>query len=1582
MQSKWLGRIGLSALVMGVVASSGGMVGCAAERDPINRVQLNAIPKSFLVGEKFDDPSDDPEFYSRSMVINVPYGESGAEWGLFTNSINTMAKIKWQIQESMLVGRVSFERLDGTDGQGLAKTANPERDPSKPIAQNDGIVIYQFPIVSQFDIRRDYNPTTGEEANVVVENSTDRPWNEREYVRVDFSRNMVTTAYDFDTLSLLGMYGGVNYSPTQFDIRNPNDADAPVFDLDRGYFDVTNKLFAEPQMIRLPEEWGGDSFPGCFLPNLIAGGTSPVGNCNPNEVTIRHSFKRVTNSDYEPLNWDGFKFETYGAFTTERNGYNRDYGMRDNMWKRYISRYNIWERHHHYTDPANMTGETKCRADADCSGILVEGVSGASHCDLHNQKCTEPYQLRKAKPIVWHYADGSAADYYVETREAGEEWDAAMRGAVASAKYAECKRFGGSDCPEVITGNFAQEEDAMYLVKEVNACRRGEVLAEYKPFADPNHARPEYAKIGVGEGPCESHAQALGEARGYSQAVIDLAKQAPMVILCHSPVLRTDLDVCGKEGTVARLGDLRFHLVTNIAQPQTGSPWGIMTDSNDPLTGEHISASINMWTHVNDLFSRGVIDTLRYIGGELKDEDVTDARYIDQWAAAAKGGNGMFTPIMDDKEIDKRVASAAGTTVEKLRATSATMADPRALGGKEAKLRNALVANLKRVEQTKAAFDAPSANAPVYQARAAMAKGSLLEAEVATPAMQQLASAGFGKIALDSSTKVAATSIFRGLNPALRRGLEHKRELAYAARGACVMNFEATAPLAYIALSDIVQEKFGKFNPSDAPNVQNERADRMKDWLKRRAGYAVIAHEMGHSFALRHNFVSSSDAWNFRPQYWQLRTNDKKVTQTCKADGTSDGKTCVGPRWLDPVTANESKNMITLWTQSSTMEYPGEIAQDLLGLGAYDFGAARMFYGEVATVYTDSRFNNRNAATPAVIAQGHQNQFGGLLGFRYGDFSNPTHYSQLDNTANLIEKCDRVSDINAFKPGNWDEAKDGAWSHIVDGHIVSNEEGQFTRCSQPKVDFVQWDALKDAEDKTHAADANGRVRVPHGFASDEWADLGNIAVFRHDNGADLYEVMHFWIAQQEMTHIFTNYRRGRRDFNLFGTFQRTLSRYHEKMRDSAKAIGLYTTLARDTVAEYGSSGNDPEAFVAAVLKQVAVDNTVASSIAFDHFAHVFSRPQPGAHGTGSAGDTVLRWQDDNGSTGGFASGGRPVLSVANGVQGGFGVISLAGRPIENALARNQGRDYDRDFTQNVGSYYEKAFTAMLLTESADNFISSSRDDFTDPRFRSVSIADVFPDGYRRWIANNLTGDDSIKGVFTRGTGGGPGPSPAELDTKGYALIGQTSWWPTSGAETCFPQGERLTCRDPFSATPGPGGGVGPVIDPQIGWEQQKFALIQSLMYLPDNARTKWLDMFQVWELGWNADPGFENRIEFHNPDGKIYIAKTFGTETLFGKTVQKGVAARVLEYANELLQAGVVTTPIVKNGVTIGYLPTLDAQGKVQYRSNGQAVASCENSKECTRMKNYVSVPRLMREAMLKFGWTRNADELKGVYGR
>ena len=78
MRAKWIRRFGLAALT-GVLAYA--QSGCAEERDPINRVQPNALPKSFFIGASFTDTSDDPEFYMRNTVIDVPYG--AGQDGLF-----------------------------------------------------------------------------------------------------------------------------------------------------------------------------------------------------------------------------------------------------------------------------------------------------------------------------------------------------------------------------------------------------------------------------------------------------------------------------------------------------------------------------------------------------------------------------------------------------------------------------------------------------------------------------------------------------------------------------------------------------------------------------------------------------------------------------------------------------------------------------------------------------------------------------------------------------------------------------------------------------------------------------------------------------------------------------------------------------------------------------------------------------------------------------------------------------------------------------------------------------------------------------------------------------------------------------------------------------------------------------------------------------------------------------------------------------------------------------------------------------------------------------------------------------------
>jgi hypothetical protein len=116
--------------------------------------------------------------------------------------------------------------------------------------------------------------------------------------------------------------------------------------------------------------------------------------------------------------------------------------------------------------------------------------------------------------------------------------------------------------------------------------------------------------------------------------------------------------------------------------------------------------------------------------------------------------------------------------------------------------------------------------------------------------------------------------------------------------------------------------------------------------------------------------------------------------------------------------------------------------------------------------------------------------------------------------------------------------------------------------------------------------------------------------------------------------------------------------------------------------------------------------------AFDHFTRLLARPQAGNHYF-PAGDDVLRSEDDA-----WGTPTEMVVTVPNGATGRWDIVGFGGRPLENRLAEDRG-EYNAEFTMNAGSYYDKTWTAMLMTESVDNFISSTRGDSRRPSLRST-----------------------------------------------------------------------------------------------------------------------------------------------------------------------------------------------------------------------------------------------------------------------
>ncbi len=1512
-----------SRLARSAVASMFALVGatsCAQERAPINRVQPDALDKSFFVG-KLDDESDDPEFYKRGTVVSVDYG--AAQDGLFTATYGQpLSRIRWEITETALNARLSYERVSGTDATG--KSMNGAGLPTRA-----GQIVASYAITSHFDIKRDYNPQTGEPLNVVVENSTDKPWYAREFMRVDWSKNLITDAYDYDTLAQTGIYGGVEYEPTSYTVLDPSDPDAPMFAPGEGYFDVTNKVYATPQSVDVSSLGIGlDTIPACWLGGEFHGGTSPSGNCNPVQLTIRESFRKIVDHDYEPTDEDGYRFQTLGAFNVERQGYDRSYGQIDTNWHRFISRYNIWQRSHFYADPERMSGPIACATkqttedptgdpnadpnrdlDGDGTADECQAAGPGSRCDIFSHKCTLPFSQRQTVTIPWYLAGD--ASYFDPTDWGVEEWDLALKTAVQTARLTECRRAGGGNCDAdypMWRGQQDDNEEAVAISREFNACQRARGWGE-KSCADDARAA----------------ARALAAARGNADdpstlAIGEIVSMPPVLTLCHDPVQTSDHPDCGPRGLAPRLGDIRYHIVDAIENPQTPSPWGIMVDADDPLTGEKVAGSMNIWTYVTDTAAQTLVDLVRYVNGELSTAAITNGQYVDNYAGAVKLAGAGGLPTLTRTQINERLAAATSLDVKAFSAIAKTPPSD--------DVQRLLSAAKARVLDVAASSDVASPALARAATTLGSARGTPLESALLNAPMLQLAGLGGNVPAGGSLMNVVSPLALN--NPMMRARLSEMRENALAERGACIVS-EAPEPSSLSGLADIMARKFPRGDNETATDTK-DRNQRMLDYVKRRYHYGVLAHEMGHSIGLRHNFVSSAAPLFYRPQYWQLRTKNGSVSSACK-DAVTDGSTCVGPRYFDPVTDEEQSQLIWMFMQSTVMDYPGEVAQDMLGLGVTDFAAARFFYADTSSVYTDSRYLAGSAVGTGISAA--TDTFGGLIGVRYGvragglgsNGVNEFHYSALQKNYGLIHDC---YDVSPEAPASWNEAVDGVWDPVLDGHTVAID-GQPTKCREQQVDYVPYANLRmPSTSELNGAfyrggpsveDATKRLRVPYSFATDTWADLGNVSVFRHDNGADPYEQANFLITTQETRHILDNFRRDRTTFSVLAAADRSYSRYNEKLMHMGAALGFLRSIYQDLSTNQGYSfeGVWPQ-----VVASQAPENMVAATLAFDHFTRELTRPEPGQHYFRASAfqDPVLHSASDPDDYGPPSS--KPDVVIPNGTTGFLKDVGFGGHPLENALSDNHG-EFDVDYTQNAGSYYDKVNVALLLAESEDRFISQSRRDFYDARFRAVGMADVLPDGFRRAIANALTGDRRIlapqvatdsRGLPLLDTSGNVALDP-QAQLYPAQPLGWASLWPASGPEICFASLGRNACTNPLDDSSL--AAVAPAhtapIDPQIGWEVQKFLVAWTVGYIKANEKSQWLDQLRMYRVGANPDPGLAEQVEWEDPvSGTVYHAASYGKECFYGtgddckggELVEKGIAARVLEYANELTAKGYV----------------------------------------------------------------------------
>lgn len=1496
--------------------------GCASERAPINRVQPEALQKSFFVGASLTEDEDDPQFYYRPTVADVDYGASQS--GLFTASYaQTTARIKWEITEEKLIARLAYERIEGATGNGIDET-------------NTGQIAAAFAIQKHFDVRRDYNPQTGEDLNVVVENESDRPWYEREFMRVDWSQNLITTGYELDTLAAMKIFADepLVYEPVAYSVKDPSDPDAPVFEAKTGYFDITNKVYVQPQILDTP--FG--KFPACFFsPDVLSGG-APIADCNPVEVKIRLSFRKVEDRDYQPVDWDGTRMDMFGMFTTaERRGYQRNYGIVDDRWYRFASRHNIWQESH-----ARLNGElvacnteetTPPGADPDRDTPTITGtadecdaVGGGSRCDKFVHACTMPYSERKIRTTPFYYGPDSDPTLWESVRDAVSQWDVALRHTVLTSRYTECLRVSQ-------TGPTQSEE-------EIAACK---------------------AKFPT------------------SEAKEDILENEPqnVFVFCHNPVVKGDAPECGPVGLLARVGDLRYNIANVIQNPQVPSPWGILADAIDPLTGEVVAASVNIWNAVTDVRTQLTIDQMRWYLGELSNEDVSSGRYLNDYLSASTRAASQPTPrligspLLDNAQVERRVAA-----IDRSLQTGPSL---KALPDLKQKDLIDWASDQARTQFGPSALGNGNAGA---RARLLQTRDTPIETQLTSNAYLRLG--GVDPSTPPSAATLDLASPLRGNAVAFKAELERLRNNQMAQDGHCML--EAPEPISLDDWAQIMNQKFPlPANPSKSDMMN--RNQKWHDYIRRHLTFGVILHELGHSMGLRHVFTGSYDALNFHPQYWQLRTQDGAETSYC-AEATDNGASCIGPRWRDPLTDPERKGLIWMWEHTSVMDYPGDLTQESVGIGAYDRAAIRFGYGDVTDVVDDDSVNcaagksGARACTPngRTISELLDTSFGGIGGPWYRDNTGFFHYSLLGQKLNLVHDC---REVDTSPPPGWDSEKNGNYSPVFDGQIVNG-----TKCETLPNDYVSYSELQyDAPGFQQAFgafggdprkfDSRGRVRRPYMFGSDEYADIGNLAVLRDDNGADAYEVANFMINSFEDAHLWDNYRRNRSSFSLKNAFMRGYTRYNAKLKEISKGFGLFTELFSATQILDLYTTDDGSAASQRQTDGLLRANAIGTSMVFDHFARMLTRPTTGTHFLDGGFDPrnvanpgaflVFRSTDQQLAVNEAPSMGAEQLLVPDGSQGIGSDLLFGGRPLFNQLDRTKGY-YATQYDAWVGSYYDKTLIADMLTDCEDRFISTSRDDFVDGRYRNISFATIFPDGVRRLVAAALTEDATSLGWRVETEGGVP---VVQDDKSPSAGMGFRSFWPADGPEVCWRRSGSVICKEypTGKAIDDSAPAESAAIDPEIGFEVQKFLVFSALVNLPESYKEDWIDMMRIFRLGTTSAPLFPvaDQATWIDPlSGQSYVAHRYGTETIDGQDVDRGIGARMLDWMNILTQEAYETTGI--DPVTGGFTYAKTA--------NGQPVV--KSQRFVNRVKNYQGLLDFMQEVSGAFGFY--GPGWRGVY--
>jgi hypothetical protein len=324
----------MNRLLQSILATAVAMtVVACGQPQLIDRTQPNHIKKADLL---------EGTWYIKESIVDAPKTPTATATIGYGGK---MEKIRWEVQEDLLVAYRSYEIVPGADprvDREKSSIGDVKFQDGRPYKGNP---VFAYRIQSHFDRQRQYNPSTGEQTNVLEENTTDRPWYEREFMRVDWSMNRIENA-ESDCTSFGTYFAGCVAQRNKLMLRYVTAQDqqgqdqAMVFERDAAgkltYFDWTSQAVMDPPSFYYP---GYGNLPFCFF--------EPTLDCESVDVRVRVSVKKVDEArvkDYEPLAYNDRLNKKFGAFRQEAYSYSKDYYYTYSGQQFFAMRHNIWKQ--------------------------------------------------------------------------------------------------------------------------------------------------------------------------------------------------------------------------------------------------------------------------------------------------------------------------------------------------------------------------------------------------------------------------------------------------------------------------------------------------------------------------------------------------------------------------------------------------------------------------------------------------------------------------------------------------------------------------------------------------------------------------------------------------------------------------------------------------------------------------------------------------------------------------------------------------------------------------------------------------------------------------------------------------------------------------------------------------------------------------------------------------------------------------------------------------------------------------------------------------------------------------------------